>query len=74
MIKVTKLNNIEYILNSDLIETIEATPDTIITTTNGKKLIVKETVGEVVGRVADFRSRIFCQAMPSGCEPAREVR
>ena len=59
MIKVTKLNNKEYVLNSDLIETVESTPDTIITTANGNKYVVRETVEEIVERVADFKRRAF---------------
>ncbi|MDR1062076.1 MAG: flagellar FlbD family protein, partial [Clostridiales bacterium] len=47
MIKVTRLNGKEYYLNSDMIETVEATPDTIIATVNGKKFVVREPVGEV---------------------------
>ena len=64
MIKVTKLNNKEYYLNSDLIETVESTPDTIITTVNGKKFAVRETVEEVVGFVSEFKSRIFRWPLP----------
>ena len=56
MIKVTRLkSHDEFILNSDLIETIEETPDTVITLTNGKKLLVVESVDEVVRMVMDYR-------------------
>jgi flagellar protein FlbD len=58
MIKLTRLNGKEYYLNSDMIETVEATPDTIITTVNGKKFVVREPVGEVVARVVRFRVEI----------------
>ncbi len=42
MIELTKLNENKFILNADLIETIEETPDTVITLVSGKKIIVKK--------------------------------
>jgi flagellar protein FlbD len=45
-------------VNSDLIETVEATPDTVITLTTGKKLIVLETPAELVALVVEFRRRL----------------
>lgn len=61
MIKVTRLKSQDrdFILNAELIETIEATPDTVITLTNGKKLIVEETPEEVVRHVMEYRRAIF---------------
>ena len=58
MIKLTRLNKQEYYLNSDLIETVEMTPDTVITMLNGKKMIVSESVDEVVERIIGFRAKI----------------
>jgi flagellar protein FlbD len=58
MIRITRLNKTELIVNADLIEFIEATPDTIITLTTGQKLIASEPVEEVVERVIAFRRRI----------------
>lgn len=58
MIYITKMSNQEILLNSDLIETIEETPNTVITMTNGKKLIVMETIDEVYQRILDFRMKI----------------
>ena len=43
MIDVTKLNGKELTINAELIETVEETPDTVITLTTGKKIIVKES-------------------------------
>jgi len=57
MIKLTRFNGKEFFLNADLMEFLESTPDTIITLTTGKKLIVKETVDEVIEKVIDFKSR-----------------
>lgn len=61
MIKVTRLKSQDndFVLNAELIETIEKTPDTVITLVNGKKLIVEETVDEIVRRVMDYRRAIF---------------
>lgn len=58
MIEVTKLNDVLFIINADLIETIEATPDTVITLTNGKKLVIKESVDEVVAKAIAYQQRI----------------
>ncbi len=61
MIKLTKFKtrDHEFVLNADLIETVETTPDTVITLTNGKKLIVEETMDEIVRRVMDYRRAIL---------------
>ncbi|MDR0434299.1 MAG: flagellar FlbD family protein [Gracilibacteraceae bacterium] len=58
MITLTKLNDEEFILNCDLIETVEQSPDTVIALTSGKKIAVKESPRAVVQRVVDFRRRI----------------
>lgn len=55
MIDVTKLNDSVITINSDLIETVEETPDTVITLTTGKKLIVKESRQNVKNLVKLFR-------------------
>lgn len=72
MIKVTRLNGKEYYLNSDMIETVEATPDTIIATVNGKKFVVREPVGEVVARVVRFRAEIGAPRVIAGGQDAAE--
>lgn len=59
MIEVTKLNDKKITLNSDLIETVEEVPDTSITLTNGKKIMVKETRNEVKNLVLQFKRDIF---------------
>ena len=55
MIRVTKLNDDVIVINDDLIEFIETTPDTIISLTDGKKIMVKETPDEIIDKVAAFR-------------------
>jgi flagellar protein FlbD len=59
MIQLTRLNHAPMVLNSDLIEHIDVTPDTVITLTNGQILRVRETAEEVVERVVEFRQRIL---------------
>ena len=59
MIALTRINHLPLVLNSDLIEHIEATPDTVISLTNGQKLVVLESIDEVVRRVMEFRRAIF---------------
>jgi len=58
MIRLTRLNHVPLVLNSDLIEHIDVTPDTVITLTTGQILRVLESAEEVVDRVVDFRRRI----------------
>lgn len=59
MIEVTKMDRTEIVLNADLIETVERTPDTIIRLTTGKKFLVLESVEEVVQRTIDYKRSIF---------------
>ena len=59
MIRLTRLSHAPLVLNSDLIEHIDVTPDTVITLTTGQILRVRETAEEVVERIVDFRRRIF---------------
>ena len=58
MIRLTRLNHLPLVLNSDLIEHVEETPDTVITLTTGQILRVRETADEVVQRVVEFRRKI----------------
>lgn len=59
MIKLTKLNAQEFVINSDLIETIEHTPDTVITVTTGNKYVVKEQQEEIINRIIDYKRKIL---------------
>ena len=66
MIELTKLQNAKIVVNADLIEFIESTPDTLITTTTGKKLMVRESVEEVVKAVIDYKRRCLTTPRKSG--------
>lgn len=58
MISITRLNEAELIINCDLIESIESTPDTTITMTTGKKIIAKESIDEIIDKVIGFKKKI----------------
>jgi flagellar protein FlbD len=59
MIHVTRINNSRLVINADWIETVEATPDTVITLTNGKKYVVAETVEDIINRVIEYKQKTF---------------
>jgi flagellar protein FlbD len=59
MIKLTRLNGNPMVLNSDLLKTAEASPDTMLTLINGEKLIVREDIEEVTKRVLEYRARLL---------------
>ena len=58
LIRLTRINHVPLVLNSDLIEHVEITPDTVIAMTSGQKFIVLESADEVIDRVIDFRRTI----------------
>jgi flagellar protein FlbD len=65
MINLTRINHVPLVLNSDLIEHIEATPDTVITLTDRQSFMVLETPEEVIRRVVGFRRAIQrCGSVP----------
>ena len=59
MIEVTKINGSKVLINPDLMELVEETPDTVITFTTGRKIIVKESRQEVKNLVKLYRKDIF---------------
>ncbi len=59
MIEVTRMNDTKITVNAELIETVEETPDTVITLTTGKKFIVKESRQEIKNRVILYKKEIF---------------
>ena len=71
MIHVTRLNNEDVIVNSDLIEMIEMTPDTVLTLTTGKKLMVRESSDDVIERVLQYRERVGIRIAHPGMQPPR---
>ncbi len=65
MIEITKMNGQKILINPDLIEMVEETPDTVITLTTGKKIIVKESRQEVTNLVLSCRKQIFSGLLAS---------
>jgi flagellar protein FlbD len=61
MIRLTRINRVPLVLNSDLIEHMESTPDTVIALTTGQKLVVMESADEVIEKVIEFRRLVGCR-------------
>jgi flagellar protein FlbD len=59
VITVHRLNNSEIMVNANHIESLEATPDTIITLSNDKKIIVRESISEVLDRIIAYQRKVF---------------
>jgi uncharacterized protein YlzI (FlbEa/FlbD family) len=64
MILLTRLNNRPLVVNSDMIKFIENTPDTVLTLVSGEKIVVHESVAEVMEAIMSFRARIVATAGP----------
>lgn len=60
MIPLTRLNHVRLVVNSDLIEHIEVTPDTVVALTTGQKFLVLESAEEIVEKIVRFRRRLLC--------------
>ena len=65
MIRLTRLNQTEVILNSDLIEHIEMGADTVVTLTNGSSFVVQENSEQILDKIVDFKRRILGQPRPA---------
>ncbi|MCD6254533.1 MAG: flagellar protein [Thermotogae bacterium] len=59
MIWLTGLSGETFVLNAELIEMIEARPDTTITLVNGRKYIVRESIEDVIQKVLEYKRKIF---------------
>ncbi|MBI9011924.1 MAG: flagellar FlbD family protein [Clostridiales bacterium] len=59
MIRVTRLNDSVFFINEDLIEFMEETPDTVITLNTDKKLVVKESIDDLIQQITNFRRSIY---------------
>jgi flagellar protein FlbD len=77
MIILSRLNGLPFALNPDLIERAEATPDTVVTLCDGTKVIIGESVEDLVGRVRDYRAQILSLAssfeLPQPAAPVLKV-
>ena len=63
MIQLTRINRVPMVLNSDLIEHIEITPDTVITLTSCQKFMVLESPQEILEEVIAFRKSLFSKEL-----------
>lgn len=59
MIELTRFNDVKFTLNAEIIEFVEETPDTVISLTTGKKIIVKESRQEVTNLVISYKRAIY---------------
>ena len=62
MILVTRLNGSVFALNPDLIQRVDATPDTVVTLVDGAKFVISEPLAEIIDRVCAFRARVVASA------------
>jgi flagellar protein FlbD len=72
MIVLTRLNGLPFALNPDLIERVDANPDTVVTLVGGTKYVIAESIDELLGRVREFRGQIIATAHAFECAPPRE--
>lgn len=74
MIAVTKLNGEVMVVNAELIETVEKTPDTIVSLITGKKYMVKEPVEEIIAKVMEYRRQLppFWRKIQTGLKEEAE--
>ncbi len=63
MIKVTRINGGAFVVNSELIEFIEEKPETIICLTTGKRIMIRESVEDVIDKVAKFKGVIYARGI-----------
>ena len=73
MIMLTRLNGPPFALNPDLIERAEATPDTVLTLCDGHKLLVAESVEELITLVRDYRASVVSLAERLSTQPAQQL-
>ena len=66
MIKLTRTNGREFVLNADLIIEVQETPDTVITLTNGKKLLVKDSADDIINKVVNYQQKIMAGISRTG--------
>lgn len=63
MIKITRLNGASFVLNPDLLERLEAHPDTVVHLVSGETYIVKETVSDIVSAIREYRAAVVAAAL-----------
>ena len=66
MIRLTRLNDTEFIINAEMIEFVEATPDTIVTLPTGRKVLARDSIDDIIDKVVEYKRRAL--------QPTPEVR
>lgn len=66
MIRITKINGENVVINAELIEEIKETPDTVITLTNSRKILVEESTDELINMIIDYHQKISTGIMITG--------
>jgi len=72
MITLTRLSGSAFVLNSDLIERVDATPDSVVTLVDGKKYVVKESLEEIIDAVREYRSTIVAVSATLAEQPVEK--
>ncbi len=63
MIQFTRFNDTVFYVNPDLVETIEETPDTVVTLTTGRKFVVRESAEQIIDMIIAYKQKIFSQGI-----------
>jgi flagellar protein FlbD len=63
MIKITRLNGTSFVLNPDLLERLEAHPDTVVHLVSGETYIVKESIADIISMIRSYRSSLIAEAL-----------
>lgn len=63
MIEFTRFNDSKFYVNPELIETVEETPDTVVTLTTGRKFIIRESAAEVTDMIIDYKKKVFSELL-----------
>ncbi len=61
MIKVTRLNGRELVINAELIVTVESTPDTVVTLAGDKRFLVKESTEQIIEQIVAYRGALLAR-------------
>jgi flagellar protein FlbD len=72
MIELHRLNGELFLLNSDMIETVDITPDTVVRLVNGHRYVVRESHGDLRNAVINFRREVGYACVPFGISPEGE--
>lgn len=72
MIRLSRLNGKEFVVNCELIKYVESAPDTILTLTTGEKLMVRESVEQVVSASLEYRKRMLQEPLSAERQPEKE--